>query len=212
MVGVLSVVNDKRRSEIDDDDLAMLEVFANQAAIAIENARLYEKMEKLSITDGLTGLYNHRYFQEQLKSEFGKAVQLRQKLSLVYMDVDNFKRYNDTYGHQAGDKVLVRLAGIMREASRQFDVPARYGGEEFVILMPRAGKEKAIETAEKIRSELENSAFETGERITVSCGVSGYPDDADSRHEIVRLADENLYMAKRSGKNRVSAKPALSEI
>ena len=127
-------------------------------------------------------------------------------------DIDGFKKYNDTFGHQAGDKVLLRLADIMRESSRNIDVPARYGGEEFVVLLPRAGREKAIEVAEKIRADMENSQMDTGEKVTVSSGVACYPEDAKNRHDLVRLADENLYLAKRSGKNRVSAKPVLSEI
>lgn len=207
--GVLVVDIDFREEDITDDEISLLTIFANQASIAIENAKLYEKMEQASITDGLTGLFNHRYFQEELRKEFQRSERLNQKFSLLYLDIDNFKHFNDTYGHLDGDVLLQDMAGVMRNSVRKTDVVARYGGEEFVIILPGTEKTGAINIAEKLRLEVENNKFEhnapsSNSGVTISIGVATFPDDESEAQAIVDFADKGLYLAKKTGKNRVA--------
>lgn len=166
------------------------------------------KLEKDAITDGLTGLFNHKFFYNRLESEISRAIRGATKVSILIIDADNFKQYNDKYGHPKGDEVLRRIASSIRESVRSVDIAARYGGEEFAVIMTETGKNGAMVVAEKIRSSIEQQMFQdegggTSHNVTVSIGVSTYPDDTKDMNELIKLADDALYTAKREGKNRV---------
>ncbi len=166
------------------------------------------RYRELSQTDGLTGIYNKRFIEKRLPLELEKSVEALRSLSLIMMDVDNFKTYNDTYGHPAGDEVLLRLAGVINNSAREGDLPCRYGGEEFVLILPGASKDNALEVAERIRLAFLDQIFEPrpGQtvRVTVSLGLAEW-QIGESPHDLVRRADEALYEAKQTGKNRTVA-------
>ncbi|MEK7851216.1 MAG: GGDEF domain-containing protein, partial [Deltaproteobacteria bacterium] len=167
-----------------------------------------EKTEMMAITDELTKLYNHRYFVKSLNEELKRAGRYKQDLSLIMIDVDSFKNYNDTHGHLKGNDVLKEIARILAETVRDVDIVARYGGEEFSIILPQTDKEKAVLTAERIRAAVERFGFYKGEtqpggKVTISMGVAMFPHDGKASSDVVGRADEALYQAKREGKNRV---------
>jgi len=173
-----------------------------------EWARQAEYYRRLAQTDGLTALYNHRFFQQLLAAEMSRAQRFKRPLSLIMLDVDRFKAYNDAYGHQAGDRALQHLARLLKRSSRNYDLIARYGGEEFVIILPETDKRLAAEVAERVRAAvaetpIEHAEASQGEYITVSLGVAGFPQDAMEKGDLVRKADRALYRAKRRGRNQV---------
>ncbi|MEK6646647.1 MAG: sensor domain-containing diguanylate cyclase [Candidatus Firestonebacteria bacterium] len=211
-VGALLADNSINYKSIDEKDLPPLMLFANQAAIAIENAKLYEQIEQLAITDGLTKLHNHRYFQENLRKELSRFDrydgQQKGLLSILMMDVDWFKHYNDTNGHIAGDTVLIEIGQILKNFTRKVDLVARYGGEEFIMVLPNTTKPGAMLLAERIRKTIEEHPFEFGhsqplKKVTVTIGVSTYRDDAMTQEELIACADKGLYIGKEAGRNRV---------
>ena len=184
----------------------LFESIAGQVALAIYNAQLFAKLEHLSITDGLTSLYNHRYFQERLIEELDRAKRNLSHLSLVMLDVDNFKKYNDCYGHPRGDMLLRTLARVIESSVRNFDVVCRYGGEEFAVILPNCDREGAKAIAERIRGACESYHFpgrekQPGGKITLSIGVASYPGAKDNG-QLLHFADKALYSAKHY-KNRV---------
>lgn len=188
------------------EELPLVEYLANQIAITLDNALTHEKVERLSIADGLTGLFNRRFLSERLEEEFSKALRYEAPLSILIMDVDFFKRVNDAFGHLVGDNALVTVAQVLRQSVRESDLVGRYGGEEFVVLLPHTEIEKALTVAEKIRLAVsETSVPGMGERrLTISIGAAGFPDmRVDSMQELVRKADEALYRAKEGGRNQV---------
>jgi len=162
----------------------------------------------LARRDGLTGLYNHRYFQEILHAELVRAVRYKQYFSVVFLDLDYFKQYNDTHGHQKGDQLLQILAKVLGGCLRESDYLARYGGEEFTIILPSATKGEALAVAEKIRGRVERYPFTGRETqpkgcVTISMGVSTFPEDGKDNASLMENADQALYEAKNSGRNRV---------
>ena len=170
--------------------------------------RVNLKISELAIRDGLTGLYNHRYFQEALSSEVDRSRRHERTFSLIFMDVDFFKRYNDAHGHVQGDKLLCTLAKKIRDRLRATDIIARYGGEEFVLILPEVSKEGARVFAEVIRSYISDYPFEGREtqphgKVTVSMGVASFPEDGDDGPSLVSHADQAMYQAKRKGRNIV---------
>jgi diguanylate cyclase (GGDEF)-like protein len=182
----------------------------NEAAVALELVDLNEKTRIMSITDGLTGLANHREFYMALRRELARAKRYGHSVSLLMVDVDDFKKFNDTHGHLAGDFALKKIAGILRRCIRANDVVARYGGEEFGIILPESTASGALMLAERIKTEIGHHPFlepsGEGSHLTVSVGIysSGMGDSTEER--MVKLADEAVYMAKNSGKNRVFVK------
>ncbi len=199
-------------------DIKMLTLVAGHVALSIANAKLYTKTRELSIKDELTQIYNRRYFQSMLPKAWKQAVRFFRDLSLVMIDVDNFKAYNDTFGHPTGDTVLKQIGQILQRNLREVDTVARFGGEEFVLLLPDTDKHGAIAVAEKVRRLVEQHRFMTEGRgvssqITISAGIASYPDDVSEMDDLIDHADIALYRAKDSGKNRVicysppSAKP-----
>ncbi|HYK83558.1 MAG TPA: diguanylate cyclase [Gemmatimonadales bacterium] len=160
------------------------------------------ELERQSITDGLTGLYNRRHLMETLANEVRRSHRLRHTFALLMADVDRFKEYNDAHGHLAGDAALTRVAAILRECTRDVDCAARYGGEEFVVLMPETGAEGAVGIAERIRERLAADEL-VGEQLSFSIGVAAFPDDGESPEALITSADRALYQAKHEGRNRV---------
>jgi diguanylate cyclase (GGDEF)-like protein len=185
--------------------IELLKVLGNQAASSLANAKFHSEIEKMARTDGLTGLFNHRNFQERLNDEFRRLERFSSPLSLLLIDIDFFKKINDSYGHPAGDEVLRGVSRTIRETIRNVDIPARYGGEEFAALLPGTSHEGALRMAERLRESIEKRKFliEGKElRVSVSIGAATSPHDAVTKEELVERADKALYYAKRNGRNR----------
>lgn len=190
-------------------DIALLSTVAEQAAAAIGNARLHQRTQQLALTDPHTGLFNYRHFQDQVAAMVRDSQLTGQPFSLILLDIDYFKRVNDTYGHPTGDAVLEQMAQVLRESCRQGDLCYRYGGEEFAVTLPGAAQEDSLRVAERIRDKISSSTFYTkSDRpletpITVSIGVSSYPRDGITQVDLLLAADRALYQSKASGRNRV---------
>jgi len=199
------VVGAQRPGAYDADAVRQLEILGLQAGDALQRARLFEATERLAITDGLTGLVNHRTFQQRLDEHLAAAQRYGKKLSLLLTDVDHFKSVNDTWGHPVGDLVLKGVARVLQTEARVTDVAARYGGEEFALVMPETDQAGALRTAERIREKVGQARFRTeqGElSVTISIGVATFPVDGRQKSELVELADGGLYHAKRHGRNQ----------
>ena len=209
---VIFCASGERLERLGSEDRLVLTSVANELAVAVENSELYKLTRHLAVTDELTGLYNYRYLLERAEDEIGRAKRFGRSLSLLMIDADEFKVYNDMNGHVAGDVALAELAAAMRGAVRDIDIVCRYGGEEFAILLPETDGEGAFVVAEKVREAVAAHAFKNGrgertEQLTVSVGLSSYPGTAEDREALLRRADDALYVVKRSGRNRVSASP-----
>jgi diguanylate cyclase (GGDEF)-like protein len=201
VTGVINMVNKSDPLGFNNDDQRLLCALANQAAMAVENARLYE----LAITDGLTKLFIHRYFQARLEEEVTRAKRYHSMVSLILFDIDHFKKFNDTYGHQQGDLVLIEVAKLVKQAVREtIDIPARYGGEEFTIILPETDAPGALLVAERLRKTIEQYDFPgqgTALKVTISLGIATFPDHAPNRPMLIKNADIALYNCKRRGRN-----------
>jgi two-component system, cell cycle response regulator len=198
-------VGAKRAGAFPSDRREMLGVIANQVAISMQNARMYEVVEEQATTDGLTGLVNHRTFQERFSSMLGRADRRSFAVSMLLTDIDHFKKVNDTYGHPTGDEVLRRVAVILKASARKIDIVARYGGEEFAIVLEGTDRAGALQLAERIRQEVAQQSFASPQgafQVTLSIGVACYPEDARDKTEIIARADQSLYAAKHGGRNR----------
>ena len=186
----------------------ILRIIARRLAGVLKNANLHRKTKLLALTDGLTGLLNHRAFYDRLRSEFERFKRYGSFLSLIVADFDNLKAINDTCGHPTGDEAIKILGDILREASRDSDVLARYGGDEFVILLPETNSQNAINTAERIREKIEHNLLTLNGKefnCTISVGVATAPDKhIVSSEDLLERADRALYESKRAGKNRVT--------
>jgi diguanylate cyclase (GGDEF)-like protein len=207
VVGVLNVNNKHSNAIFTSRDRDNLGLLASQAAVSVENARLYETLQRLAVTDPLTKLFRRNYFEEAMAAELGRCARYHRPLSVMMLDIDHFKRVNDSFGHQAGDQVLQALAGLLRRYGRKDDVIARYGGEEFCAMLVETDADGARLAAERVREAAEGFAFEVGRpeplKITVSVGFASYPVHAETEPELVRRADLALYAAKHGGRNQV---------
>ncbi len=184
----------------------MLAVIGNQVAVSLENGLLYKKMETMATTDGLTGLTNHRSFQERFANLLDRAERHGQRIAFLLCDVDHFKKVNDTYGHPVGDEVLRRVAKVLGDVARKIDIPARYGGEEFAVVLDGTDAEQARQVADRIRTEIGRLVIESEKgpfQVTMSVGVAAFPDDGKDRAALIEHADLALYHAKHSGRNQV---------
>ena len=200
------------------NDYQKFEVLASQLALQVKKIRLYETVKENSIVDGLTKVFVRRHFFERFQEELNRAFRYQFPLSVLIVDVDHFKSYNDKFGHLVGDRTLREVAQIIRDNVRRVDVICRYGGEEFVVVAPEIKKLEALELAERIRSAVARKAlrlYDEETQITVSIGLSSFPEDTvkekatgfsqDYVHELIQLADRALYQAKEEGRNRVVA-------
>ena len=183
------------------------ELRANRAKLDEANAVLREQnaeLEQISMTDALTSLFNRRYVMGEFEKEVNRAARHERNLAVLMMDVDKFKQYNDTWGHQAGDQVLMGMGVVIRDATREPDVPARYGGEEFIVLLPDCDIDGAIDAAERVRTRLAQEVFE-GRQVTISIGAAEFPTHGDTPKGLIAAADAALYDAKHAGRDRVMA-------
>lgn len=213
IIGVINISNKKIGGSFTQEDLKIIETLADQAAVAINNARLYE----MAVTDGLTKLFIRRHFMQRLDDEIRRAGRYGHEVSLLMIDIDHFKKLNDTHGHQAGDKVLIEVSKLIRRSIRSTDMAGRYGGEEFCLMLPETNTTGAMIIAERLRKEIESitvNYFDVELKCTISIGIGTFPRDGSDSAELIRNADKALYQSKEAGRNRVtpfSEPPVLEE-
>lgn len=203
VIGVVSLTTRDESHLFDQDELELVVLMSAHISLALENNRLYE----ISVMDGLTNVYNRRYLEQRLSEEVAYSKRYSKPLTVVMLDIDFFKNLNDTYGHQAGDYVLVTVSGLLTEALREYDIVARYGGEEFAVILPTTPKQKGASIAERLRVSIAEHNFEfKGEEIStsISLGVACFPDNGDTPDSLIAAADKALYRSKESGRNQVS--------
>lgn len=190
-----------------DETKSRLDLFRPGLALALNNALTHDRLQTLAALDPLTGVYNRRFGMARLHEEFNRAVRTTGPLGVMMFDIDHFKKVNDTYGHLAGDRVLIQVAETARAALRDGDVLMRYGGEEFLVILPAASKANSHEVSERLRRMVEETSIAEGGQmieVTISIGITSFPElNAESDRELVKRADEALYSAKQSGRNRV---------
>ena len=210
-IGLVELMS-KSPIELSGERLSLVRTIANEASIALENAHLYEEARALADRDPLTGFYNHRYLHERFGQEAVRARRARRPLSLLMLDLDDFKLVNDTFGHVLGDEVLRWTADLIRRTLRVSDIPARYGGDEFAILLPDSGREEAALAAERLVAAFADSTFTTGSRLAVPIGISvgaaTFPTDGRTAAELIAVADAGLYRMKRTAHRTVESQTA----
>jgi diguanylate cyclase (GGDEF)-like protein len=192
----------------DEEDATLANAIGEQIGMAVESAQLFEEINRLAITDGLTGLYNIRHLKRVLGEEVKRSIRYNRPLSFIMLDIDFFKIYNDNHGHPRGDEVLHILAGLLQQNTRDVDTVVRYGGEEFSVIIPEVTRQEAYSMAERIRRVIQDHVFpyeedQPGGNLTVSMGVANLPADADDGEELIDKADRALYRAKQTGRNKV---------
>jgi diguanylate cyclase (GGDEF)-like protein len=206
IIGCISI-NSDQANMYNIPRLQFFSVFGYQMAASLKHIQRFSTVKKEAIYDTLTNLFNRRHFEERLSAETQKAFESESNLSVIMVDIDHFKKVNDTFGHDGGDKVLREIASLLKNSVRKHDTVARYGGEEFVLLLPGAPLDPTNMVAERIRRSVENTPFDMGKtqiRITISLGISNFPTQRmKSKEELVKMADLALYEAKRGGRNRV---------
>lgn len=205
ILGIININDKSDGTEFNEWDFSMAQNINEHLATAISNAKLFSQTRRLSITDGLTDLFTHRYFQETLEREISRSTRYKKPLALMMVDIDHFKKVNDTYGHQAGDYILQGLASMMKEQFRQSDFACRYGGEEFAIILTDTTHERGIASAERLRETMEKNVFKFADQeihVTISIGLSGY-EEGMHKQVMIEKADKALYKAKRDGRNQV---------
>jgi diguanylate cyclase (GGDEF)-like protein len=210
-MGALLVRSDDSTRVWEENEILLLRTVADQVTVAVSHARLFSQMQQQALTDGLTGCFNRRSFEMQLERDLHLATRMRLPISLILLDLDNFKHVNDTYGHDAGDVVLRLLAEGLRDELRGVDTAARYGGEEFAVILPQAGTDGALIVAERLRRRIEQMEVPGVGHVTASFGVATFPQHASSRDTLVVAADRALYDAKNAGRNCVCVPPNDSD-
>jgi len=208
VIGVVEIVNPQDSCLFRPESMTILSILADYVAIAIGNAMNYRKIAALSLTDTVTGYYNTRFLHDFLDSLLGEGSGKQKGVSLVFVDMDEFKTVVDTHGHLVGSRVLKEVADVMASRLTPADRLVRYGGDEFVILMEGCAKDKALQRAEEIRSTVASTPF-LGElglsiRVTASFGLATYPQDASTKEELMRLADQCMFLSKERGKDKVT--------
>jgi diguanylate cyclase (GGDEF)-like protein len=209
ILGVVELVNNLEDGDFSEADLKILSTIADYAAIAIENAHYVHKIRELVITDDLTGLFNARHLHELLEYEVERARRYGTDLSLVFIDLDHFKNVNDTYGHLVGSRLLAEVGHVIHHHIRKVDMAARYGGDEFVIVLPNTSKAGALTVISKLRQKIRAQDFLAGEgcriHVTASFGIASFPDDAQNKHDLIRLADRAMYDVKETTRDAIKA-------
>lgn len=203
VIGVLVIEDDRNSRNWEDEELLMVKTVSDQLSVAISHARLFRQVQTQAMTDALTGLFNHGYFQERLDRETKLADRNNDQVSLILLDLDHLKHINDTHGHRTGDAALCHVASIMKSTVREVDICARYGGEEFVVILPQCDRASAIEVAERLRQSISSTPLVLAEQVTASIGVATYPSGAKNKEELIEMADRAMYLAKAAGRNRV---------
>jgi diguanylate cyclase (GGDEF)-like protein len=204
VIGVIEIINSYEEHTFDENDILLLTVIADFAAIALENARNYTRINELVITDDLTGLYNSRQFGQLIENEVQRSERYGMPFSLVFLDLDHFKGINDTHGHLVGSRMLREFGALIKMQIRCSDMAARYGGDEFAIILPHTGKEQAVTMAENLLAAMKQTPFISDDdasiALTASFGVATFPDDADSRAGLIKAADGAMYEVKAGGR------------
>ena len=208
ILGVIELVNCISELKLAEDDLFRLQALADYAAIAIENARYVQRIHELTITDDCTKLYNSRHLHSVLETEVYRSRRYHYEFSLIFIDIDYFKRVNDRYGHMAGSKLLAELGQMIKNHLRLIDFGFRYGGDEFVVVLPQTPKRNSIHVARRLHQIIGEHVFLQGEKlnisITASLGIASFPDDAESKADLIRLSDEAMYLVKENARNNIA--------
>ena len=208
ILGVIELINYVAELKLDEDDLFRLQALADYAAIAIENARYVQRIQELTITDDCTKLYNSRYLHAVLDAEVYRSSRYQYEFSVIFIDLDYFKKVNDVHGHLVGSKLLAQLGQVIKGRLRLIDFAFRYGGDEFVVLLPQTPKQSAINVARRIHQLIGRHTFLSDEglnlKVTASLGVACFPDDAQTKEQIIRLADEAMYLVKKNERNSIA--------
>ena len=206
-VGILEMINKSHKVPFEKKDQDLLAKLVGQASIALERASLHRRMSSLAITDDLTKLHNFRYMDQTLDHEINRSQRYGSVLSLIFFDMDHFKIVNDTHGHLAGSKVLVEVADLLRENFRNVDIMARYGGDEFVVILPETSIPGAVRITQRLHKNMGAHQFLKKEgldiKMSASFGIAGYPEHARTKRDLIRLADQAMYMAKNGGRNQI---------
>lgn len=199
------------RNELTAGETDFLNMFAQQIEMAITIAGLFEEVKAQAVTDGLTGLYNRRYFEEYLKKEVTRSLRQKQPFSVIGLDLDHLKQINDKFGHAYGDLAIKTVAEVLKRNARSIDTAARMGGEEFNVILPGVDSKGAMIAGERIRKALESEKLDTIKRITASIGVATFLEHSDNIEDILELTDQAMYQSKRNGRNRVTLAKPISE-
>lgn len=201
-IGLIILATTKNYS---NDDITRMSLFSRSLALALHNALLFDRLERLAALDSLTGIYNRRFGMTRLHEEFGRALRMNAPIGVLMMDLDHFKQVNDTYGHLTGDRVLLRLARVARSVLREGDILVRYGGEEFLAILPGASRHDVANIGDRLRRKVSDTRIEEGDeaiKVTISLGGISFPEnDVANETELVNRADQALYLAKESGRN-----------
>jgi diguanylate cyclase (GGDEF)-like protein len=209
LIGLFNVLR-PRTDAFSEGDIRLLTSLANYAALALANAQLHGRIKELSVTDELTQLANRRRLLESAALELDRAGRFEHPVSCLMIDIDHFKRFNDTHGHLRGDELLRRVGGVLRRELRKVDLAARYGGEEFVVVLSQLGRGEALRVAEKLRAAVAGATPDAP--VTISVGVACFPEDSRTLGGLLEASDRALFAAKRAGRNQVVAyRPELAQ-
>jgi diguanylate cyclase (GGDEF)-like protein len=214
-VGVLEMINKQNGVPFQEKDKELLTQLVDQAAIALERSSLYHQMADLAITDDLTKLFNFRHLYQTLDRELSRCERYSSVLSIIFFDMDYFKLVNDNHGHLIGSRVLIEIAQVLVRSLRNIDIIARYGGDEFVIVLPETSVKTAFRIATRLQRAFQEYVFLKKEglkiQMTASFGVSGYPEHAISKNDLISLSDQAMYRAKNTGRNRICIAEPMTE-
>jgi diguanylate cyclase (GGDEF)-like protein len=208
VLGVIEIINTNEPITLSKNDLEILATVADYAAIAIENSRNYHRVQELTITDDVTSLYNSRHLHHIIKKEIDRFERYHTPFSIIFFDLDFFKRINDSYGHLVGSETLTKVGTVIAKTIRRVDMAARYGGDEFVVVLPQTDKKNAHRAAERLRDAINAEVFFAKEgfniKVTASFGVATFGDDASSKDELLRAVDEAMYKVKETSKDAIA--------
>lgn len=194
-----------------DTDLNVFDIYLKQSSMVLDKLKAYSKMERMALTDSLTGLYNRHYAYMRIKQEVKRANRENYPVSILFVDIDKFKSINDTFGHDVGDLALKHISALLKEVTREYDIAIRWGGEEFVLFLPNTTEEGAYALAERLRVRIETSNFQYC-KITTSLGISTYPVDNLNIEKVISFADSALYHSKQTGRNRTTIYSHISHL